>query len=99
MSSDNQDHSPSEEAAAPEGKKKRGRPKGRKTQPKPVVDTVLAVCPSCGKSGATIRSGAKPRVTTHKQVIDGVEYNAVRWDVVQCNHCPQRFTRRSIFNN
>ena len=89
---------PRNEDVAPEGKRKRGRPKGRKTEPRPVVDTSLAVCPGCGKSGATLRPGNKPRMMDHPTAKDGVEYNAVRWDVVVCNHCPQTFTRKTLYN-
>ena len=72
--------------------KKRGRPKGSKTKPKPSVDQFDCECPTCGKTGAKVRPGNKTR---NIKLAGG----GVKVDTVQCNHCPQVYIRRSHYKD
>ena len=74
---------------------KRGRPKGKKSEPKPVIQSFESVCPTCGKSGAKIRPGNKARHFEVMREVGGVTYTHVRMDTVQCDHCPQAYTRKT----
>ena len=67
----------------------------KKSEPKPVIQSFESVCPTCGKSGAKIRPGNKARHFEVMREVGGVTYTHVRMDTVQCDHCPQAYTRKT----
>ena len=92
--SSSQDHG-SESGQAKALGSKRGRPRGKKTERKPVTQSFESVCPTCGKTGAKVRPGSKARNLDASLTVGGVTYNHVKVDTVQCSNCPQVYARKT----
>lgn len=73
-------------------KRKRGRPKGSKTQPLEHVVEIPQGCPRCNCSDyKTLATPAKRNI---RGIINGVEYNRVVWRRCRCKRCQTIFAMR-----
>jgi len=74
-------------AKKPGPKRRLGRPRGKKTEPAPVVEVELSKCPTCA---STKRSNyANTRTLEYGSVIEGRECSKVVWRNCWCLECGQ----------
>ena len=82
--------------SSPSDAKKRGRPKGSKTQELDQVVDIPQGCPKCNSTEYKVLS--TPRQRAMQGIMAGQHYNQITWRRCKCDGCQNVFMMRSYRN-